>query len=219
MKILADLDLLGLHVQPDLGKMLDEASALHGGSTAARDAASGFLWERNDYLHERRGSRPDEIRAVRTDDWSLYRVIKQRLEAYKKVRHSDNFRSLAALFKRVKNISNGVADDGRGLPELRSSLTDEAELALVDAMMSRWPTIEPPVADAKYGEVVEALAELQPYVDRFFKDVLVMTDESGLREARLMVLVRLRRAVLDSIGDMSELVPEDGKAQSLEPRA
>jgi glycyl-tRNA synthetase beta chain len=212
VKILADLSVLKPDAHPDLGKMLDEASALHPDSKAGRDAASAFLWERNEYLHERRGSRPDEIRAVRTHDWSMLSVIQQRLDAYKHVRHSDDFRSLAELFKRVKNISNGVSDDGRDLPELRSALEEPAELALVDAMMTRWGKIAPPVADAGYGQVVEALAELRPYVDQFFKDVLVMSDKPALRAARLMLLVRLRRAVLDSIGDISELAPEEGKA-------
>ena len=53
------------------------------------------------------------------------------------------------------------------------------------------------------------LADLQPVVDRFFIDVLVMADDARLREARLALLTRLRSAVLTRIGDISELAPDD----------
>jgi glycyl-tRNA synthetase beta subunit len=40
---------------------------------------------------------------------------------------------------------------------------------------------------------------------------MVMSDDASLREARLSLLVRLRRAVMQKIGDISEIAPEDAK--------
>jgi glycyl-tRNA synthetase beta chain len=192
--------------------MLDEAFVPHQASAAAKEAAAAFLWERDDFLHERRGARPDEVRAARPAGWADLDVIKPRVEAYKQARHLDKFKALAALFKRVKNITNAVADDGRELAAVRSLLVEPAELALADAMSERWPRLEAGVRDAKYGDVVQTLADLQPFVDRFFTDVLVMSPDVSLKEARLLLLLRLRRAVTESIGDISALATEDSKA-------
>jgi glycyl-tRNA synthetase beta chain len=129
----------------------------------------------------------------------------------KQVRHSEQFRALAALFKRVKNITNEKNDDGRDLNAVKAALHEPAELALADAMIERWPLLEKAGSAEKFGEVVEIFADLQPFVDRFFKDVLVMAEDQSLRDARLMLLVRLRRAVMQQIGDISEIAPEEAR--------
>ena len=54
-------------------------------------------------------------------------------------------------------------------------------------------------------------AKLQPFVDRFFRDVLVMADDANLRRARLTLLARLHRLVRQNIGDISEMAPDDAK--------
>ena len=55
------------------------------------------------------------------------------------------------------------------------------------------------------AESLANLSELGPAVDRFFTDVLVMTDDRQLRTARLSLMAHLRNAVL-RIGDVSEVV-------------
>lgn len=62
------------------------------------------------------------------------------------------------------------------------------------------------MADA---EAVQMLANLQPAVDQFFKDVLVMADDPALKDARLALLTRLRSVVLTRIGDISELASDE----------
>ena len=217
VKILADLQTTsGIASAVHLDAIVDRAFAGYAGALkpetdAWRSVVMGFLWERTEHLYEQRGSGADEIRAIRSDDWSLYYTIKQRLDALKKVRHSEKFRALAALFKRVKNITNDAKDDGRDWHALKAALKEPAELALADAMADRWPLLDKAAVAGKFGEIVETFADLQPFVDRFFKDVMVMTDEASLREARLALLVRLRRAVMQKIGDISEIAPEDVK--------
>jgi glycyl-tRNA synthetase beta chain len=218
VKVLVDLQATtGVQPAIDLRALVDRAFDGYSGSVtpendAWRSLLMGFLWERTEHLYGQRGSGADEIRAVRSDDWALYNTIKQRLDALKQVRHSDQFRALAALFKRVKNITNNTKEDGRDLPELKAALKEPAELALADAMIERWPLLEKAVAAARFGEIVQTFADLQPFVDRFFKDVLVMDDDVSLRDARLSLLVRLRQAVMQKIGDISEIAAEDKQA-------
>jgi glycyl-tRNA synthetase beta subunit len=41
---------------------------------------------------------------------------------------------------------------------------------------------------------------------------MVMADDASLRDARLSLLVRLRRAVMQKIGDISEIAPDEKQA-------
>jgi glycyl-tRNA synthetase beta chain len=192
----------------DLAAMLHDAYALH---TAQADPAVGeFFWERVAHLFERRGARADELRVVAAlgTSWSELAVTRERLAAIARMRGSEKFLALAALFKRVKNITRGIEDQSRTLDDIKAALKEPSELALADAMIGRWPRLEEALSGGKYGDAVQLLADLQPSVDQFFKDVLVMAEEPALREARLALLVRLRNAVLNRIGDISELAAE-----------
>jgi len=203
VKILAD------HTDVNVNQLLSAVAATH--KTPAEEIArvSDFLWERNEHLFQERGAQPDEIRVIRADKWSLNRTIAARMDAFKRVRHSNEFKALAGLFKRVKNITSGTADDGTALNDLRGALKEPAELALVDAMMAQQPVFEKAAASQNFGDMVDLVAKLQPSVDRFFKEVLVMADDEALRHARLTLLARLHRIVRQNIGDISEMAPDD----------
>jgi glycyl-tRNA synthetase beta chain len=192
----------------NLDGILKQAATMHRASSEDVEHVADFLWERNEYLWEQRGSRRDEVRVVRSEGWRVLNTIAARLAAFKRVRNSEPFRALAMLFKRVKNITVGVKDDGRELAALRAAIKEPAELALVDAMSETLPTIERAVSSQHFAEAVDAAAGLYPYVDRFFTEVLVMADDLTLREARLTLLARLYRVIRQSIGDIQEMAPE-----------
>ena len=113
VKILVDLPALqasGSH--PNLSSMLNDAFALH--HAQPDPTVSGFLWERAQHLFESRGSRSDELRVVQalSTGWSVLDRMKQLIDALGKIRGSDRFATLAALFKRVKNITKGIEMTG-----------------------------------------------------------------------------------------------------------
>jgi glycyl-tRNA synthetase beta chain len=205
VKILADY--------PDvpLERLLQQSVSYHQSSSADDvSRVSDFLWERNEHLLEERGARADEIRVFRSDKWAVNDTIALRVAAFKGKRHSEEFKALASLFKRVQNITSGTADDGRDLSELRKMLGEPAELALVDALIARMPLFEKAVAAKRFDQMVDIVAELQPFVDRFFKEVLVMAEDAQLRQARLTLLARLHRTVRQNIGPINEMVPDEG---------
>lgn len=212
VKILVDLPALNPKLtEIDLAALLSAASALH--QAQPDQAVIDFFTERGSHLFEQRGYRGDEVRVVRAlpASWSRLYETRQRIDAVSKLRDSDRLRALAALFKRVKNITKGIDDDGRDLADVKSVLREPAELALADEMLARWPALEASLAGGKYDAAVKSLADLQPFVDQFFKDVLVMADDPALRDARLALLTRLRSAVLTRIGDISELAADESK--------
>ena len=58
-----------------------------------------------------------------------------------------------------------------------------------------------------YREAFAEAAKFKPAVDRFFADVLVMSPDPEVREARLRLMRRLERQIL-KLADISEIVGE-----------
>ena len=110
------------------------------------------------------------------------------------------------LFKRAANIvkDEPVTPGGRDLAALRGTLTEPAELSLVDALEARRTSIAGAVAQADYGRALQDVAALRPAVDKFFTDVFVMVEDPALRQARLGLLAELRDTVR-AIADLSSL--------------
>lgn len=165
---------------------------------------SEFMAERESHVFERRGFQVDEVRAVVPQWWSSPGGAFRRLEALAQARKSAEFEALAALFKRVKNITRDF--DGTLDAEARSKLVLPAEKALLQELDARWPAIRGAVAEERFEKAVHELGAFSGPVDRFFVDVLVMSEDQALRKARLALLTALRSTIL-TIADISEIAP------------
>jgi glycyl-tRNA synthetase beta chain len=177
---------------------------------AWRSAVIEFFAEREQHLFERRGHRFDEIRAVLADRGRVLQPLaaRRRIEALARARKEPEFEALAFLFRRVKNITKGFQDPGTGWADLRKVLKEPAEVELLNDLQRRAALIDAAMQHEQSLEALNQLAALRAPVDRFFVDVLVMTDDIQLREARLVLLARLRDTVLD-IADIAEVAPEE----------
>ncbi len=221
VKLLVDSQAIGVAggQRFDLPSAFEEAYRPHAQRLSlssdgwAKLGLEDFLWERLQHLLERRGFKSDEMRVVGTlpTAWANPFEAHRRAEAIAKARAVPEFQALAALFKRVKNITKGMDDSGADLSDIRTALVEPAELALVDQMIQRWGQINEAFASRDLLRAMQELTHLSRPVDRFFSDVLVMADNPGLRAARLGLLTRLRSAVLRNFGDISELVPDEAK--------
>ena len=141
-------------------------------------------------------------------DHSLEEEARKKLEALAQMSGSEALRGVATLFKRVKNITKDVAaHTPAGSDELKRSLKEPAELALLADVDARAPGIQRAAQRREYREAFAAITALQPVVAKFFDDVLVMADDEKLRTARLALVARLRDLILD-IADISEIVTE-----------
>ena len=108
---------------------------------------------------------------------------------------SDALQEVAALFKRVKNISKGV--DARPIWRRSAArLVEPAEVALRDAVVAQTPAIRGAAADGDYRRAFSTVASLGPVVARFFDDVMVMAEDESLRTARLQLVANLRDVIL-----------------------
>ena len=218
VKVLVDLpDVGGVTRQVSLEGIVAEARRAYEAQGLVPDVAGktqalgAFVVERLKFLCEKRGYRPDEIAAVLPEGQGLAGLaplsVRQRLDALRAVRPSDDFEPLAVLFKRATNIVKDVpAGDPASLDlaAIRAALAEPAELALADALEARRTAIAAAVGQADYSRALLEVAALRPAVDRFFTEVFVMVDDAALRQARLSLLAALRDTVR-GIADLSAI--------------
>ena len=193
-----------------LSELLNEAHRNYGHSAPAVNPAwqplvAEFLIEREAHLFERRGYRTDEARAVALH-WEHPHLALARIEALSQNRGSADFIALAALLKRVNNITKDFQTTAE-IGELRGRLREPSELALADAAARIWPTLQGALAEGRYADAMKDVVTLRQPVDQFFVDVMVMTEDPALRDARLTLLATLKNAILH-IADIAEIATE-----------
>lgn len=117
-----------------------------------------------------------------------------RLQALSEFSRGEGFEQAVLTFKRAANIIRkqgaeaGVALSGGYDPALFES---EQERELAKALEAVAPRFEAMWAKDDYASLMGLLAELRPFVDRFFDHVMVMAEDPALRLNRLNLLQAL----------------------------
>jgi glycyl-tRNA synthetase beta chain len=174
-----------------------------------------FLVDRVRYVLEQRGFDVRNVRAVTSGAAASLSPLQARrkLDVLPEFTESADFKQLAQLFKRVRNIARNLdpatadtaADD-------RSVLVEPAEVALLAAIERHEPAILSAVRSGQgFRQAFSEAARLGPAVGKFFDDVLVMAEDQRLREARLRLMKRLETLLLQ-LADVSEIVHESSEA-------
>jgi glycyl-tRNA synthetase beta chain len=200
VRILVDLpELTGLDLRLTLSDLVTEK---------ADDAFWSFMADRVRFVLEQRGYDPRNVRAVTHGDPAQVSplVAKRKLETLPEFTESGDFKQLAGLFKRVRNIAKNLDTSA---PDLGGTLTEPAELTLAKEVDRLAPVIESAVSSGSgYRQAFAEAAKSGPAVAKFFDDVMVMADDARLRDARLRLLRRLEGLILQ-LADVSEIVPEE----------
>jgi glycyl-tRNA synthetase beta chain len=223
LRILMDLGALaglsGNDARPALGVVLDAVRKEYGdafagsqpsGEAAGTDgwsALDAFMRERLEYVLQQRGWPIRNIRAVvRGRPLAELRPadIEENLRDLAGFSETESFRKLAEAFKRVRNIARELAEPGTS--DLRSALTEKAEIALLDEIERREPAIHNAAeAGRDFKTAYAEAAAFEPAVAKFFTEVFVMAEDARLRDARLRLMKRLETLILQ-LGDISEIV-------------
>ena len=218
IRILADLpELTGVNVAVTLGQLVNRALAsLPVPADPGECSLSlwAFLGDRVRSVFEQRGADVRNVRAVTNGDLATLAplTIRRKLSVLPGLTDSPDFRQLAQVFKRVKNISVNLdqaayqAAQTLGEP-LDTHLTEPAEVALLAEVTRRQPVIESALASGDYRRAFAEAAAFGPSVARFFDDVMVMADEPAVRQARLRLMRQLESLILQ-LADVSEMVPQ-----------
>jgi glycyl-tRNA synthetase beta chain len=199
VRILVDLpELTGLDLRLTLGDLVTEQ---------AEESFWTFMIDRVRFVLEQRGCDARNVRAVTHSEVTELSplVAKRKLEALPEFTETTEFRQLAVLFKRVRNIARNLDS---ATSALGGTLVEPAELALSAEVDRLTPLVQAAVASgAGYRQAFAEAAKAGPAVAKFFDDVMVMTDDVKLRDARLRLLRRLEELILQ-LADVSEIVPE-----------
>jgi len=200
VRILVDLpELTGLDLRLTLADLVADK---------ADEAFWAFMRDRIRFVLEQRGYDPRNVRAVTHAEITELapQVAKRKLEVLPEFTESTDFRQLAVLFKRVRNIAKNL---DAATPDQGGKPSEPAEIALAAEVDRLVPVVEAAVkAGSGYRQAFAEAAKAGPAVAKFFDDVMVMTDDLKLREARLRLLRRLEGLILQ-LADVSEIVPEE----------
>jgi glycyl-tRNA synthetase beta chain len=167
------------------------------------DDLFGFMMERLRAYYLDSGYDTDTFEAVLARRPVRPLDFDQRMRAVKSFRSLPESASLAAANKRISNI---LRKAGTGIPDSYETvlLKDDAELALAAAVGELDTAVSPMFKQRDYTKALCRLAALQAPVDRFFDDVMVMTEDEQLRDNRLALLNALHGLFL-RVADISRL--------------
>ena len=153
---------------------------------------------------ERGAVSAETLEAVRAREPSSPLDFHQRLLAVQGFLQLPAADSLALANKRIANILRGA--DQQAPDAVRPELFEAAEeTALHEAVAHIMGSHAERLERRDYSAVLTELAALRAPVDAFFDAVMVMADDTALRENRLALLNRLRQLFLD-VADLS-LIP------------
>jgi glycyl-tRNA synthetase beta chain len=135
------------------------------------------------------------VRAARAAPARDLRSIAALAETLHRERESERFDAAYRASERSSRLAGKAAEEAA--PQLDPQLlVEEAERALAE-QLSRASAATDGVEAA-----LDSAAELAPYVDRFFDEVLVMAEDENLRANRLRLLLDVR----DTVGVLGDLL-------------
>ena len=190
----------------DVRELLSVAVAAYGDKLSNADTldnATDFVLARFRAMYQDKGIDTDVIQAVNARNVSKPTDFAARVHAVAAFKALPQASALAAANKRVANIlaKNNVAD---AVDVNESLLNETQERDLFEQITQQQATVNHALNTNDYTTVLSSLATLQPVVDAFFDNIMVMSDDSALRQNRLALLLQLRQLFLTT-ADISVL--------------
>ena len=161
----------------------------------AFEQVKSFLMNRLAHILESEGMAKDAVAAVSAVSQSeSLPVIAEKVRALQRLKTEPEFGTLAIGFKRVVNIIRKADPADTQETDVDPTLFEyEAETALLDDFIAIRDKVEQLLQNREIDQAFTAVSTLRTAVDRFFDDVLVMTEDTGLRRNRLALLSRISR--------------------------
>ena len=188
---------------PDL---VDRAFRAFAGIAAVKPAApalADFLYDRLRAHLREQGYTANQVEAVIAQRPARIDTVPAQLAAVKAFEALPEAQALSAANKRIVNILKKSAAEAAPAVD-RARLAEGAEHDLWLAFQHLAPAVDDHCASGDYASALRVLATAKPAVDRFFDDVMVMTDDPSIRANRL-ALLRGVAATMNRVADISKL--------------
>ncbi|MDE2358959.1 MAG: glycine--tRNA ligase subunit beta, partial [Betaproteobacteria bacterium] len=186
--------------------LLDLAFRAFAGIAAVKPAApalADFLYDRLRAHLREQGYTANQVEAVLAQRPARVDTIPAQLAAVKAFEALPEAQALSVANKRIVNILKKSAAEAAPAVD-RARLAEGAEHDLWLAFQHLTPAVDDHCASGDYASALRVLATAKPAVDRFFDDVLVMTDDPSIRANRL-ALLRGVAATMNRVADISKL--------------
>ncbi|MGN5352649.1 glycine--tRNA ligase subunit beta [Ralstonia sp. L16] len=203
------LGILRMLIEKPLTLTIDDALQIAAASFDGIAAVKPDLAAITDFLYDRlrgylkdKGYSTNEVEAVVSQRPQRLDDMVARLEAVRAFAALPQAEALAAANKRITNIlkKTDVAI-GAVQPQL---LKEDAERALHQAVASSEPQVHDAFARGDFTTALKTLAGLREAVDTFFDGVMVMAEDTALRDNRLALLGELH-GLMNRVADISKL--------------
>ena len=191
-----------------LEKILNYAGKLFTKNFDSSEVAE-FFKDRFARVFETNGIPYDIVRAIVAVDISdlSFSLEKARVLKEWKEQNIDEYKRLIIGQKRVANILKGFSKKSFPQVELFIEKTEKDLFAKTVDLEKKLQTF---LKEKNSRKILTNLLSLIPTIDKFFDDVLVMTDDKKIRENRLSLLKYVREQFL-KYGDLSLIVIEGGE--------
>ncbi|MDP8232473.1 MAG: glycine--tRNA ligase subunit beta [Candidatus Zophobacter franzmannii] len=170
------------------------------------DFVRTFFVQRINWLLQQYKIEYDVIESVLHLENSTISDLKQRALDLQSFKENENFVKLVLGFKRVSNI---IASEKKVCKFDESLLADKAEVTLYKQYIILKEEIEKELKLKSYHAIMEHLVKFGVYIDAFFKEVLVNTEDASVKENRYALLQMIRTLFLN-VSDLNKIVV-DGK--------
>ncbi len=193
----------------DLPALLSQAAELLKGKITLKEVDSqvfDFMMDRLRAYYHDVGVATDVFEAVLIERPNQPYDFDRRVRAVNSFRELDEADSLAAANKRISNILRQAQEKQIKIPGKvdDSKLSEPAEQALAKTVAELAAKVTPLLDKRDYEPAMKKLAGLRKPVDKFFDDVMVMVDDTALRDNRLALLNSMRNLFL-RVADLSRL--------------
>lgn len=190
----------------DLADLFSSAYALHAQLPIPIETVQpqllSFVFDRLRSYYEDQSVAVDIYLAVMQNKSNSLLDFDLRVKAVSEFLKLDTAPALTASNKRVSNILN---KNGSGTVAFDTTLLVEAgEMVLSDALKQVKQANLKAIGQGNYHDALQALAQLSGPLDQFFSDIMVMSDDSVLKNNRLALLAELQ-VELGRVADISLL--------------
>jgi glycyl-tRNA synthetase beta chain len=162
-----------------------------------------FMLERLRGLYAEEGVPAELFHAVAAIQPQTLPDFDQRIQAVAAFRRLPEAESLAAANKRIRNLLKKSPHRPTSGP-MPSLYSEEAETRLHQHLQATLAAVEPLLQQPDYAAALKRMAQLRDDIDRYFDDVMVMTDDEQTRNNRLALLDQLGSLFL-RVADISLL--------------
>jgi glycyl-tRNA synthetase beta chain len=171
--------------------------------TAAAEAVTLFFQSRIARILAEEGFDKDIVAAVTSVSIDNIPDVWKRTRALQALKGAPDFEPLAAAFKRVVNILRKAQGEIGSFPD-KARFQEPSETALFDAYDQVKIRVGQKMEGGDLEGALRVIASLRSPVDRFFDDVMVMTDDLALRGNRLALLNAIA-GLFDRMADFSKI--------------